>query len=74
MPCCSRLTSTGASPISNQRLRHNEIVLADPAADDAKRQQATIVSAEAMMRLVVAARRVNCCSNCTPTLKKPIAF
>ena len=41
----------GREPDLKAALRHNEIVLADPTLDDAKRQHATIVSAEALMRL-----------------------
>ncbi len=41
----------GREPDLKSALRHNEIVLADPTLDDAKRQHATIVSAEAMIRL-----------------------
>jgi tetratricopeptide (TPR) repeat protein len=41
----------GREPDLKSALRHNEIVLADPALEDAKRQHATIVSAEAMIRL-----------------------
>ena len=41
----------GREPDLKSALRHNEIVLADPTLEDAKRQHATIVSAEAMMRL-----------------------
>ena len=41
----------GREPDLKSAIRHNEIVLSDPTLEDAKRQHATIVSAEAMIRL-----------------------
>ena len=41
----------GRGPDLKAALRHNEIVLADPALQDAQRQHASIVSAETLMRL-----------------------
>jgi tetratricopeptide (TPR) repeat protein len=41
----------GREPDLKSALRHNEIVLANPQLEDVKRQHATIVSAEAMIRL-----------------------
>ncbi|MBL9162603.1 MAG: tetratricopeptide repeat protein [Planctomycetaceae bacterium] len=41
----------GREPDLKSALRHNDFVLADSALDDGKRQQATIVSAEALMKL-----------------------
>lgn len=41
----------GRDPDLKSALKHNEFVLADPQLEDAKRQHATIVSAEAMIRL-----------------------
>jgi tetratricopeptide (TPR) repeat protein len=41
----------GQEPDLEAALRHNQIVLADPELDDIKRQHATIISAETLVRL-----------------------